>query len=155
MPGQHTQSYFAIERAAQRENPVKIRQVRTISLSTPARPGHCSQPEQDSESPMLRVPTFQLRGPGEVTQPECLLMWGLSAPLCGRLGRAQRAHNCGRHDNYHRKKQVRRQRLGLPWAGGMEPLHPACFQLSTGSRLFHKQDHFPLDALIRSLCLEC
>lgn len=47
---------------------------------------------------MLRVPTFQLRGPGEVTQPECLplvLMWGLSGPLCGRLGRAQRARSCG------------------------------------------------------------
>lgn len=128
MPGQHTQSYFAVERAAQRENPVKIWQVRTISLSTSACPGHCSQPEQDSERPMLTVPTFQLCGPGEVTQPEGLpvVLWGLSDPLCGRLGRTQRVHDCGNHDSYPRNRQARGGA-----AGGMQPLHSACCQFST------------------------
>lgn len=97
MPGQHTQSCFAVERAAQREKPVKTWQVRTISLSTPACPGHCSQPEQDADSPMLTVPTFQLCGPGEVTRPEGLpmVLWGLSDPLCGRLGRTKACTTVG------------------------------------------------------------
>lgn len=109
MPGQHTHSCFAVERAAQRENPVKIWQVRTISLSTSACPGHCSQPEQDADSPMLTVPTFQLCGPGEVTRPEGLpmVLWGLSDPLCGRLGRTQSVHDCGNHDSYPRNRQAR------------------------------------------------
>ena len=109
LPGQHTQSCFAVERAAQRQNPVKIWQVRTIGFSTSACPGHCSQPEQDSESPMLRVPTFRLCSPGDVTQPEGLsvVLWGLSDPLCGRLGRARRAHNCASHDSHPRNRQAR------------------------------------------------
>ena len=152
MPGQHTQSCFAVERAAQREKPVKTWQVRTISLSTSACPGHCSQPEQDADSPMLTVPTFQLCGPGEVTRPEGLpmVLWGLSDPLCGRLGRTQSVHDCGNHDSYPRNRQARGG-----WLEACSLFTPLVSSFPQCSHLFHKQDHFPPDALIRSLRLEC
>lgn len=152
MPGQHTHSCFAVERAAQRENPVKIWQVRTISLSTPACPGHCSQPEQDADSPMLTVPTFQLCGPGEVTRPEGLpmVLWGLSDPLCGRLGRTKACTTVGTTT-----VTPETDKRGEEWLEACSLFTPLVSSFPQCSHLFHKQDHFPPDALIRSLRLEC